>query len=73
MKANFEIVKENNLCKIIEVNDEEFILKDLTYEKLIIINLWLKLINLSFDDGECFELFTKATEVLNTSTMEKHI
>ncbi|AYE36141.1 hypothetical protein DB313_01310 [Borrelia turcica IST7] len=71
VKANFEIVKENNLCKIIEVNDEEFILKDLTYEKLIIINLWLKLINLSFDDGECFELFTKATDVLNTSTMEK--
>ncbi|QMU99053.1 hypothetical protein F0310_01240 [Borrelia sp. A-FGy1] len=71
VKANFEIVKENNLYKIIEVNDEEFILKDLNYEKLIIINLWSKLINLSFDDGECFELFTKATDVLNNSTMEK--
>ncbi|WP_445435875.1 hypothetical protein [Candidatus Borreliella tachyglossi] len=71
VKANFEIVKENNLCKILEVNDEEFILKDLIYEKLLIINLWAKLINLSFDDGECFQLFTEATESLNTSSLKK--
>ncbi|AHH10418.1 hypothetical protein bcCo53_000252 [Borrelia coriaceae] len=71
VKANFEIVKENNLYKIIEVNDEEFIIQDLIYEKLIIIHLWTKLINLSFDNGECFKLFNEATEILNTSRMEK--
>ncbi|BCR21691.1 DNA repair protein RecO C-terminal domain-containing protein [Borrelia sp. HM] len=71
VKANFEIVKENNLCKIIEVNDEEFIMQDLTYEKLIIINIWLKLINLSFDNGECFDLFTEAIDAINASSLEK--
>ncbi|WP_236844017.1 hypothetical protein [Borrelia anserina] len=71
VKANFEIIKENNLCKIIEVNDEEFIVKDLIYEKLIIINFWTKLINLSFDDGECFTLFNEAIEILNTASLEK--
>ncbi|UGQ15950.1 DNA repair protein RecO C-terminal domain-containing protein [Borrelia sp. RT5S] len=71
VKANFEIVKENNLCKILEVDDEEFILKDLTYEKLVIVHLWTKLISLSFDDGECFVLFTEATDVLNDSSVEK--
>ncbi|BCR20863.1 hypothetical protein [Borrelia miyamotoi] len=71
VKANFEIIKENNLCKIIEVNDEEFIMQDLTYEKLIIINLWLKLINLSFDNGECFKLFTEATDALDAASLEK--
>ncbi|UER67445.1 hypothetical protein LKV13_01275 [Borrelia sp. BU AG58] len=71
VKANFEIVKEDNSCKILEVDDEEFILKDLTYEKLVIIHLWAKLVSLSFDDGECFELFTNATDALNISTVEK--
>ncbi|UPA11941.1 hypothetical protein [Borrelia venezuelensis] len=71
VKANFEIVKEKNLCKIIEINDEEFIMQDLIYEKLIIIYLWIKLINLSFDDGECFKLFIEATEILNTTSLEK--
>ncbi|AAX16770.1 hypothetical protein [Borrelia hermsii] len=71
VRANFEIVKENNLCKIIEVNDEKFIIQDLIHEKLTIIHLWVKLINLSFDDGECFKLFTEATEALNISSLEK--
>ncbi|ACH93208.1 hypothetical protein BDU_256 [Borrelia duttonii Ly] len=71
VKANFEIVKKNNLCKIIEVNDEEFIVQDLTYEKLTIIKLWIKLINLSFDEGECFKLFNEATEMLNNSSLGK--
>ncbi|WKC57828.1 hypothetical protein [Borrelia sp. P9F1] len=71
VKANFEIVKENNLCKILEVDDEEFILKDLTYEKLMIVHLWAKLISLSFDDGECFVLFIEATDVINDSSVQK--
>ncbi|WP_024654009.1 hypothetical protein [Borrelia persica] len=71
VKANFEIVKENNLYRIIEVHDEEFIIKDLTYEKLIIIKPWIKLINLSLDEGECFTLFNEAIKMLNDSSLDK--